>query len=169
MKINGKVVGNPMTTPMKGSDWNQNDERKADYIKNRTHYEGDISICDTIVAEAWQNLKLSAPFDWNNAKILVDGKEVEYLIGDNRYSEGLVMVYDANSNQILHYYDADMKPLVITALDLLVGKRVQIIQSCVKTLDEKYIPDNIARVGDVERMIGIVNDELESILAGGVD
>lgn len=166
-----EIIGNPITTPMKVSDWNQNDSKKSDYVKNRTHYEGDISICDTVVAEQWQILKLSAPFDWDNAKILVDGKEVEYLIGDNRDSEGLVMVYDdAGLEQILHYYDAMMKPLVITASgSKLVGKRLQIVQSVVKTLDEKYIPDSIARVGDVERMIGIVNDELESILAGGVD
>ena len=32
------IMGNPVTTPMKVPDLNQNDERKADYIKNRTHY-----------------------------------------------------------------------------------------------------------------------------------
>ena len=29
------IMGTPTTTPMKVPDWNQNDERKADYIKNR--------------------------------------------------------------------------------------------------------------------------------------
>ena len=32
------IMGTPIATPMKVPDWNQNDERKADYIKNRTHY-----------------------------------------------------------------------------------------------------------------------------------
>ena len=30
-----KVIGNPTTTPMAIPDWNQTDERKADYIKNK--------------------------------------------------------------------------------------------------------------------------------------
>lgn len=30
-----KIVGNPTTTPMIPSDWNQTDETKADYIKNK--------------------------------------------------------------------------------------------------------------------------------------
>lgn len=32
------IMGTPTTTPMKVPDWNQNDERKADYIKNRPFY-----------------------------------------------------------------------------------------------------------------------------------
>ena len=39
----------------------------------------------------------------------------------------------------------------------------------VKKLDEKFIPDSIARTEDVERIVGIANTELEFILAGGVD
>lgn len=32
------IMGTPTTTPMKVPDWNQNDERKADYIKGRAFY-----------------------------------------------------------------------------------------------------------------------------------
>ena len=84
--MSNEIWGNPTVTPMKVSDLNQNDPKKSDYVKNRTHYTE-----------------------------VVDGKEM------------------------------------------------------VHKLDEKYIPDTIARVSDVEKMIGIVNNELESILAGGVD
>lgn len=36
------IMGTPVATPMKVPDWNQNDERKADYIKNRTHYTEEV-------------------------------------------------------------------------------------------------------------------------------
>lgn len=79
-----KIIGNPTTTPMAIPDYDQNNEKKADYIKNRPFYEDD------------------------------------------------------NGN-------------------------------VVKKLDEKFIPDSIARTEDVERIVGIANTELESILNGGVD
>ena len=76
--------GKPMATPMRVSDYNQNNPNKSDHIKNRPFYEDD------------------------------------------------------NGN-------------------------------VVKKLDEKFIPDSIARTEDVERIVGIANTELESILNGGVD
>lgn len=35
LRINGKVIGSPIVTPMPIPDWLQEDEKKADYIKNK--------------------------------------------------------------------------------------------------------------------------------------
>lgn len=169
MKIRGKVVGNTTATPMKIPDWNQNDERKSDHILNRTHYEEVVLIGEGTATGDWSTITLTQPFDWKNASIFVDGREVDYTISDNRESEDLIIVGDESTNQILHYYGASAKPLEITVTPWVKGNTIQIYQNSVKTLDDKYLSANIARVSDVEKMIGIVNNELESILAGGVD
>ena len=35
-----KIIGNTTTTPMPVADWNQTDEKKADYIKNKPDFDG---------------------------------------------------------------------------------------------------------------------------------
>lgn len=34
-----KIIGNITTTPVPRSDWNQTDEKKADYIKNKPNLD----------------------------------------------------------------------------------------------------------------------------------
>ena len=41
-----KIIGNPTTTPMAIPDYNQNNEKKADYIKNRPFYTGNTIVLD---------------------------------------------------------------------------------------------------------------------------
>lgn len=151
-KIRGKIVGNSATTPMKVADWNQNDEMKADYIKNRTHYEAKLLIGEGTATGDWGTIALSQPFDWNNAEIFVNGEKVEYEVWDNLEAEDLIQIATDDS-VFLQYYSASANPLEITITPWTpAGTQIQIYQSSVKTLDEKYIPDTIARVSDVEKV-----------------
>ena len=34
-----RIIGNPTTTPYPRPDWNQTDENKADYIKNKPKFK----------------------------------------------------------------------------------------------------------------------------------
>ena len=163
MKIRGKVVGNTTATPMKIPDWNQNDERKSDHVLNRTHYEGVELIGEGTATGGWSTIALTQPFDWKNASIFVDGREINYIIGDNREFEDLIVVVDESTNQILHYYGASAKPLQITITPWVQGNTIQIYQNTVKTLDEKYIPDSIARTSDVEDKIGDIGEVLDEL------
>ena len=43
-----KIIGNPTTTPMAIPDYNQNNEKKADYIKNRPFYAEDVVVLDQV-------------------------------------------------------------------------------------------------------------------------
>lgn len=171
-RIRGKVVGNTTATPMKVPDWSQNDERKADYIKNRTHYDYPELIAEGVSNGDWQVIPIQKPIDIDKYEyvVVVDGEEQKTSIGDNRESEDLVIIRDAVSSDILHYYSESTKPLEITLVPWYEsGKTIQLYQKSAKPLDEKYIPESIARLSDVQAMIGTVNNELESILNGGVD
>ena len=145
-------------------DWNQNDERKADYIKNRTHYEETVLIGEGTATGDWSIIPLSQSFDWGNASIFVDGREVDYTISDNREFEDLIIVEAESTHQILHYYGASAKPLKITITSWTpAGTHIQIYQNSVKTLDEKYIPESIARVSDVNEKIGDIGEVLDEL------
>lgn len=154
-------------------DWNQNDETALDYIKNRTHYDYPELIAEGVSNGDWQVIPTQKPIDIDKYEyvVVIDGVELKTSISDNRESEDLVIIRDAVSySDILHYYSESTKPLEITIVaGLEAGKTIQLYQKSAKPLDEKYIPKSIARLSDVQAMIGTVNNELESILNGGVD
>lgn len=146
------------------NDWSQNDETAPDYIKNRTHYEETVLIGEGTATGDWSIIPLSQSFDWGNASIFVDGREVDYTISDNREFEDLIIVEAESTHQILHYYGASAKPLKITITSWTpAGTHIQIYQNSVKTLDEKYIPESIARVSDVEDKIGDIGEVLDEL------
>ena len=39
-----KIIGNTTSMPNPRPDWNQNDETKADYVKNRTHWKEEVEV-----------------------------------------------------------------------------------------------------------------------------
>lgn len=154
------------------SDMEQNDENDPGYVKNRTHYfikniigeahytsEGTIpgmfdGICDLRIPK--ELVEVGKEYGYT-----INGKEGTFVFNDSYMEiEGLCGdVYDFGDN-----YDWQFS--------LGYGESIHVIfydGGELKQIDEKFIPDSIARVSDVEEMIGIVNDELESILAGGVD
>lgn len=172
LRIRGKVVGNPTITPMKIPDFNQNDERKADYIKNRTHYETPRVVLAEVhrTSEETQDGLFDGICDVHIDKSLVEvGKEYKYTIngqsGTFVFSDEY-MDFGGASGYVYGFgdtYNWQTSWGYGSTIDIVLYDGGE-----VKQLDEKYIPGTIARVSDVKKMIGIVNDELERILNGGV-
>lgn len=155
-------------------DLNQNDETAPDYVKNRTHYE----IPKVILGEAHkteEETTMENGFDgicdvYIDKSLVEVGKEYKYTINgqsgtfifNNEY-----MNFGGAAGQVFDFgdnYDWQTSWAYGSTIDIILYDGGE-----VKQLDEKYIPDTIARVSDVQAMIGTVNDELESILNGGVD
>jgi hypothetical protein len=161
-------------------DLNQNDETAPDYIKNRTHYETfgknygytefDLESTSMDVSDGTQTVSLTDPLEPGvSYPYKTDKGSGTFTVDFNyQYADGQVILGDTG-------YTGDYtKSANDSHINFSVGYDkegyIQIgTPTSVKQLDEKYIPNSIARIRDVEAMIGIVNDELESILNGGVD
>ena len=171
------------------SDWNQNDPAASDYVKNRTHYEegsgATIEWDGSVDAEnpmGWTKISDDAPTKEEllsaTLHLAMPGNSItgaiteENLIifsvenGDSfNYTEinGILVVnYDSIPigegvyNEPGTYFMNDSAE-VITEASITYGS------TTIKTLDEKFIPDTIARVKDVTTMI---NEALGAIENG---
>lgn len=164
------------------SDWNQNNARSVDYIKNRTHYledntiwYGGITITDSITVDGNRYYKPSSDYSipeksgviggtvriynngnydsveiaennvtigdaaeiYNNEVIIV--RDVNFSIDGTSYTAPSVGVYFRYQSSSLYAYDLTYKVPI--------------------PLDEKFIPDTIARVSDIpEAFSGSYND-----------
>ena len=147
-------------------DWNENNPEGKEYIKNRTHYEESVLIGEGIATGDWGDISLTQPFGWGNAEIVVNGEKVKYTVEDHIETEDLIIVI-VNGEQLLHYYSAPSKPLSITVPDWVPSDtQIQIYQGSVKQLDEKYIPDSIARVSDVEEILDELHAYAQTLIGG---
>jgi hypothetical protein len=160
-------------------DLNQNDETAPDYIKNRTHYETfgknygytefDLESTSMDVSDGTQTVSLTDPLEPGVAYLYkTDKGSGTFTVDFNyQYADGQVILGDTGYTG--DYFKVDGGSYINFGIGHDKEGYIQIYQISVKTLDDKYIPDSIARVSDVQAMIGIVNDELENILNGGVD
>lgn len=160
-------------------DLNQNDETAPDYVKNRTHYEipaknygyaeFDLESTSMEWSDGIQTVSLTDPLEPGVAyPYKTDKGSGTFTVDFNyKYADGQVILGDTGYTG--DYFKDNGGSYINFGIGYDKEGYIQIYQSSVKTLDEKYIPDTIARVADVEAMIGIVNDELESILNGGVE
>ena len=143
-----KIIGSPLVTPMKVSDYNQNNSKRSDYIKNRPFYDLTEIVCD---------LKNVLPSD--NKKQPYDNYVPQ--MGDTLIC---TTEYDG---------EIDSKEVTISEFSTLINTKFGIcklysdgfsitttegdgISICItkkgelKQLDEKFIPDTIARKSDIE-------------------
>lgn len=147
-------------------DLSQNDETKPDYVKNRTHYEETVLIGKGTATGDWSIIELTQSFDWNNAEIFVNGEKVEYEVWDNIEQENLIQIA-TDGNAFLHYYNVSLNPHEITITSWTsAGTHIQIYQSSVKPLEDKYIPDSIARVSDVEEILDELHAYAQNLIGG---
>jgi hypothetical protein len=170
------------------ADWNQNDPEAADYIKNRPFYEvsgnGIVLFDETIAAE---DLSYSSDFNSYSTSYkynLVEGVETSYeqgntytviydgvtytdvpcgndyynFIGDKNLVNYPFCSYiggtDGNGGSI-NFNSTTPGPHTIKIIDGEPGTLVQ--------LDEKFIPDTIARVADVNADIAAANAAIEAL------
>ena len=142
------VIGNPLVTPMKVPDYNQNNPNKADYIKNRPFYEEahELGSVDGI-----NDTQIPSPVSVGD-DLYVTFATVSGLFFDARIKlqEGVseyrccvdcvkivfsgmwLTVYNVSEEHDLHYTGT-----------------ITVSQITVKTLAERFIPDSIARTDDV--------------------
>lgn len=138
------------------ADWNQTDETAVDYIKNRTHYEEVNSgglMYEGIIPDS-----LPQGPGYNYMSLCSVNEELTdgiLFIGDNRYDfvtdiefytvEGylikIVLYNTGNSYDVRFTTYSDTPNIYGKTLRLYKGEVV------VHQLDEKFIPDTIARVG----------------------
>lgn len=148
-------------------DWNQNDETAPDYIKNRTHYAETKSIVsdDYIDFDGAYIINFTSDFELNRTYHY----NVNGTVGTVKFTTEDETVDICGTNCTLYSLIENDATSYYLAAWFAEDAVVDFYEEAVVPLPEKYIPDSIARVADVEEMIGIVNDELESILAGGVE
>ena len=173
--------------PSVQSDWNQNDPTKPDYIKNRTHYEegsGGVIEWDGLT-ESLENVdsvdinghvfyKISdlTPSKeelvgsvWTvneNTMVMPEEQISEMFVTSNKNvmygGDGLAVIYDTTFES---YDETCVAPSVGTYVDPVGWFAFSITygSTTIHTLDEKFIPDTIARTSDIpESFSGSWND-----------
>lgn len=135
------------------ADWNQNDPNTRDYVKNRPFYEG-YKILGTFL-RGDNNLKISLTVgksyivDCDGATYTIVCEQLSNGKGLRAFKEGvdgaLFLIYEDSQ-----YIRVD-RAVVIDPDELMVYQ-----------LDEKFIPDTIARVNDVGEVA--TDDEIIDIL-----
>ena len=157
------------------SDWGQNDETAADYIKNRTHYSTTEEETKT-----WS-------WHLDNSGGWMSGTDLEFATLLSQYYTNVEITIDGSSDYYMdeNYNIVDKTSVINTLYVKLttddngaftgaykVGEHSASWSSCsisipysvenIVPLDEKYIPDTIARVEDIPEQVQSdwsVNDE----------
>lgn len=154
-----KIIGNIVGVPNPKSDWAQNDETKANFVKNRTHYSESVLLCQytaTYSGDYWDgeeelNNTFDLPNKWeyyDNIKIIVNGEQVDYyFVGE--YEGNFDVISDVEV--IGSYYNSE--PSFVFSTLMSKGACVELYGEKVLKLDEKYIPDSIARTEYVSELI----------------
>ena len=163
-------------------DWNQNDESAADYVKNRTHY---ITITDkellpeTLFSNDDEGCAVVDYVDFegiNTATVTYDGKEYVcevkketnpnsymYYLGNRTLGWGGEGAPDTGEPFYVEQWcelfegEWDRSTIVCAADDSSHTVKIVCAVEDVKKIDENYIPDTIARVADIEAMLGNLN------------
>lgn len=162
------------------SDWNQNDANALDYVKNRTHYEGIelVEFLPEITITTESSLTQYDPseekgyaayissssftqsnFDVEEIVVTIDG--VDYIYTGSYYtyrstSDDAPILYISNDYRVARY--------IAYAKEANKEYTISISQksSSIKQLDEKFIPDTIARVADIDSALESINDGIKA-------
>lgn len=144
-----RAGGNTGSQSVVQSDWNQNDGTKPDYVKNRPFYE---SISLTAFLEE-QQINFSSSFTIPNP--IVQGKtyfihwdDTEYTIeatGKDIFGDGSIWIpYLEQADGLF-----TIEGTVMDAADKGIHNvAIYTTELSLKTIDEKFIPDTIARKDD---------------------
>lgn len=139
-------------------DWNQSDATKVDHIKNRTHYSESVLLCDythTLDMENWEGEDYGGTFtldkevEPDSLRLYINGEyvPVKYRTVDNI---DYAFYIDAQENDIFTYNKSDNS---IVFFPWIVKANYQLYEETVYQLDEKYIPDSIARKEYVDTLV----------------
>ena len=137
-----------------GADWNQNNSGAIDFIKNRTHYEYTDSqtIMETQTIDVskggWHQLDI---IEGETYTVIVDEIPYECIVGIGSIDE-LALIND-ELNQFLEITQ-EFKGWTFSDYDSNNSYEISIHKnsSSIKQLDEKFIPDTIARKSDLQNI-----------------
>ena len=136
-------------------DWNQNDSTAADYVKNRPFYE---SISLTTFLEE-QQIDFSSSFTIPNS--IVQGKtyfvhwdDAEYVIeatSQDIFGDGSIMIpYLEQADGLFRIEETSM----YAADNGTHTVAISLVDSTIKTIDEKFIPSSILNKMDTLNPVG---------------
>ena len=135
-------------------DWNQNDSTKPDYVKNRPFYE---SISLTTFLEE-QQIDFSSPFTTPND--IVQGKTYFVHWDDAEYTiEATYKDIFGDGSILIPYLEQADGLFTIEGCDMNAADKgihnvaIYTKEASLKTIDEKFIPDTIARKDSVVRSV----------------
>jgi hypothetical protein len=153
----------PFISPQ--ADWNQNDENAPDYVKNRTHYSGLQHITftgDTDGLDVYNGYLYRVHSDTPNINdviggtmtVLVDGSYRDFTIAESWVKQLTAYPNDGyviNNSVIVFFNDVPnvAKAGIYFAWHQAICQVAGLSYNVRKTLDEKYIPDTIARKSDI--------------------
>lgn len=146
------------------SDWNQNDETADDYIKNRICYENieDFTFSISSNSSVWPE---EAPYPEHgktfNIEIVGKGFDDAGMSGEgfkgiwpvacNRRDDGIIEIYGTSPERNDYFFLFNPTNRNTTFLASTYYFPINIIQggTIIKQLDEKFIPETIARKTEV--------------------
>lgn len=124
-------------------NWNAG-ENEAGYIENRTHYFGEKEYDTSNVDGVSDNLALDY---FGETTVWLNGKNGPYTIVLNE-ENGYRWTDNVASNMELYEYNNKIFIGFIEIYDDII----KVTQNVIKQLDDKYIPDSIARTSEVTAM-----------------
>lgn len=197
-RINGKVIGDPIATPMPVPDYNQNDPKKADYIKNRPFYETEIAVYDKRLEGFLMDVEGGEPeymiYDNGNLpysvykagenllfELSVNGKtysETHPIVSVNEYGIPLVDYFDIEGV----YIDiggagidedgndvAGVQCVTPSATSPDDEYRLKIIRTIVVPLDEKFLPKKYATKQELDAVSQVASEASETATSASTD
>lgn len=162
------------------ADWNQSDETAVDYIKNRTHYEGEeeVAVITATFTSDGSYYKYTMSDDNNEPTVfrdLVENRSTvkirvndsDFVLTSNGFSDGYYRLrYDGyytienyiggNTGRDLHFHPS---ALGLSEDEDSYTVYIYDTQTVLKQLDEKFIPDTIARTSNLVQPDWNQNDE----------
>lgn len=154
-------------------DWNQNDPTKPDYVKNRTHWEennqtviewdGNTEGRDstTIIDTAYYKISEEVPslddLVGAVATAVIDGEALELTVSESNITQGtnairigdaLVVAYNTSFTFVYDGYDVEVSVPSVGIYSAVGGIYISKLtygSTTVHQLDEKFIPESIAR------------------------
>lgn len=168
---NVKKLGGDSAGTHLPSDLSQNDETQPDYVKNRTHYEVPRIVLAEVHKTAEETL-MENGFDgfcdvFIDKSLVEVGEEYKYIIngqsGTFVFSDTYMefggasgSVYDSGNE-----YDWQTSWAYGSVIDIVLYDGGE-----VKQLDDKYIPDSVARTADVEEILDELHAYAQTLIGG---
>lgn len=148
-------------------DWNQNDPTAADYVKNRTHYEGMTTVvfADNVTVETADGRESENPFTMDE---IVEGQTYTITWDGTAYECVAYIAEGPNTpslgnGELAGVSGGNGEPFFITVFEgatLVFANTgthtvsISAVQEGIAKIDEKFIPDTIARKSDLEGIDG---------------